>query len=179
VVERPRQARRRHQGGRRLAALLLVGLVLGGLGTGAWRWSTRDADTTDASSTDGAPLVVADEVDGDDPLAVAAQFAALLQRGEDEGERAVSPDAMRPVVCATDMVEIEQAFAELQVAEPTQPSGTYVYSVGTVETTADGGTVAFERRDRGSDEVQTQQATLVREGGRWRVCGLSNASAPE
>jgi len=159
--------------GERIAALLLVGLVLGGLGMATWellRIGTA-TPTTPANTSADAP---------DGARAVADRFAALLQQAEDEGERAVPPDLLRPVVCDVDMIEIEQSFAELQVAEPpAAPSKVFVYTVRSVETAADAGVVGFERRNRNSGATETQDATLVMEGGTWQVCGLSMASASD
>lgn len=163
----------RPAGGRRLAALLLTGLVLGGLATGAWVF-VRDAGEDPAGGTDSTDSGPA----AGEARSVADQFAALLQRAEDDGEAAVTPDAMRPLVCDADMPEIEQAFAELPTADPPAPSGVYLYTVASVTTEADAGRVTFQRRDRSSGATETQDATLVREAGSWQVCGLSDTTAP-
>lgn len=152
--------------------------MLGGLGTGSWWLLLRDSGGTASAAADGG-TGSSTLVSGDDPRAVAQQFVTLLQRAEDEGELAVTPDAMRQLVCDADMTEIEQAYAELRAAEPVAPSQQYTYSVKDVTTEADTGQVSFERRDDDSGESETQDASLIRESGQWQVCGLSNASAPE
>ncbi len=156
----------------RRAGLLLTGLVLGGLGVGSWELLMGD------SGAEAADRVVVAGTADPEAVAVAERFAALLQQAEDQGERAVPPDALRPVVCDVDMIEIEQAFAELSDEPAPAPNGVYSYVVTRVETTTSDGTVALERRDRGSGAVETQDALLVKEVTGWQVCGLSGASEP-
>ncbi|HEY0636374.1 MAG TPA: hypothetical protein VGD67_01895 [Pseudonocardiaceae bacterium] len=146
-------------------------LLLTVLGVGAW-WFLLRNDGGGAGDGAGTPAVATD-----DPRSVAEGFAVLLQRAEDEGEAAVRPDSLAPLVCAADMPQIEQSYAEHQAAGPSDPALRYTYSVSEVRTEGDAGTVTFERRHRDTGEVEQQGATLVRENGDWQVCGLSDATA--
>jgi hypothetical protein len=119
----------------------------------------------------GVYLLVSD--DGtDDPNTAARTFVDVYQRGLNSSGRDVDIADFEPVVCAADMQQLREAFADKENLVEGAPQ--FRLSVKDLKTDGDNGsfTVATEITSPG-DEEQTadENFTLVKEDGDWRVCG--------